>query len=214
MDKKDLERLRIIGNIKYPQNAFPQEFKRILESVDMEKLKELLTIKDYEEIKDYVEKEVILPFPDFDGGAFTTNRLAKVIDKLGEYFRRKIKEDVKFANKIFSLLAQYRIRPELANKIQQYAVWRVLTLYFTSAKTFTPIFVLLSFVFLLDKGILGKVTDKNVVMKWRDYWMKYGNYLLTGKFDGNDFEKLYKELKPYFEEAYEQMLKSELSKTT
>lgn len=214
MDKKDLERLKVMGNLKYPQNAFSQEIKKMLESIDVESLKEVLPLRDYEEIKDYLVKEIVLPFPDFNGGAFTTNRLAKVIDKLGEYFRKRMKEDVEFANKLFSLLAQYRIRPELANKIQQYAVWRVLTLYFTSAKTFTPIFVLLSLVFFIDKGILGKVTNKEVVMKWKDYWKKYGNYLLTGKFDGNDFEKLYEELKPYFEEAYEKMLKSELSKTT
>ena len=214
MDKRDLERLKIVGKIKYPRNAFSQEFSRILESIDVERLKDLLPYRDYEEIKDYLEREIVVPFPDLNGEAFTTNRLAKVIDKLAEYFRKRMKEDVTFANKIFSLLAQYRIKPELASKIQQYAIWRILTMYFTSAKTFTPIFVLLSLVFLMDRGILGKVTDKSVVMKWREYWTKYGNYLLTGSIEGNHFEKLYEELKPYFEEAYERNLKDELSKTT
>ena len=214
MDKKDLERLRIVGKIKYPRNAFSQEFLRILGSIDVERLKDLFPYRDYEEIKDYLEREIVVPFPDLNGEAFTTNRLAKVIDKLAEYFRRRMKEDAQFANKIFALLAPYRVKPELANKIQQSAIWRILTMYFVSSKTFTPVFVLLALVFLVDKGVIGKVTDKSVVMKWREYWTKYGNYLLTGSFDGNDFEKLYEELKPYLEEAYEQMLKSELSKTT
>ncbi|HIQ49265.1 MAG TPA: hypothetical protein EYH58_06530 [Aquifex aeolicus] len=200
MKNKELQRLIIASELMYPKNVFTKEFQEELEKINLKELEENLPQKQFEKVKKYLEEEVVLPFPDIEGKVFSTFALAKKLSPIAKEFKKLLEEEVEFANKVYMLIAPYRVSPKIS-EIHQGVVWRLLTLTYSSARSFTTLLIILLLVFLIDKGVIGKIS-KDVAKKWKEYWMKYGNYLITGKSDTKDLEKIYEELKPYIEKAY------------